>query len=204
MNKRWSDFYFAIGVRFVCGTIIGGLAGLLLGYRVVLRLAARDNTRGIGVWLVAWAVGGALIAVFRIPHWQKPWYKGVQASAGCSQTSANYNFRRVRPEFYNRAAHPSLKQFHDFVRWLREITVVELECVRGDLEATKAAFFRFFQRGFKAGLTVTELTELLPPIVCSAGYSEAEGAKVVAMLKGLTVEELQSECNDKAGVSSGD
>ena len=53
VNKRWSDFLFAIGVRLLCGLILGALAGVLFGWRLILRQAARDNVRSIGLWLVA-------------------------------------------------------------------------------------------------------------------------------------------------------
>src|SRR5712664_1739216 len=182
MNKRWSDFLFAIGVRVGCGLIIGGLAGLLFGWRVILRRAARDDSRSVVLWLLAWAVGGALVAVFRIPPWQRPWSKPIFDSDDHG-TSPDHSSRRVAPELYNRVAHPSLKQFHDFARRLRETTVVELECARGDIDATRAAFVVFFRRGFKAGLLPAELTEMLPSIVGSAGYSEAQHSEVVAMVK---------------------
>ena len=195
--QRSSDFLFAIGVRLVCGLVIGGLAGLLFGWRIILRRAARDHTQWIVLWLLAWAVGGALVAVFRIPHWQRPGYKGIRDSENDGDTSGNYNFKRVAPELYNRVAHPSLKQFHDFVKWLRETTVAELERNRGDIDATKAAFFLFFRRGFKAGLLLSELTEMLPSIVGSAGYSETEHSEVVAMLKALDLEQLGVKCDEK-------
>jgi hypothetical protein len=203
MNKRWSDFLFAIAVRVVCGLIIGALAGLLLGWQIVLRRAARDDMGWVVLWLLAWAAGGALVAVFRIPSWQKPWSQGIRDSNGDHGTRSNYNFRRVAPEAYNRMAHPSLKQFHDFVGWLRETTVAELERKRGDIGATKTVFVRFFRRGFKAGLLLAELTELLPSIVATAGYSEAEHSEVFAMLKGLNLEELGVR-RDEKGVTFDD
>src|SRR5262249_21019879 len=134
-----------------------GLAGLLFGWRIILRRAARDDARWVVLWLSAWAVGGAFVAAFRIPHWQRPWYRGIVDSEWEHGTSRDYNFKRVGPELYHRAVHPSLKQFHDFAQWLRESTIAELECVRGDIPATKAAFVLFFRRGFKAGLLLAEL-----------------------------------------------
>lgn len=200
MNKRWSDFLFTIAVRTVCGLLIGGLAGLLVGWRFVLRRAVHDDMRWVVLWLLTWAVSGALVAVFRIPHWQAPWYKGIGDSDDVPGSTVEHNFREVAPQNYNRLAHPSLKQFHDFARWLRETTVAELECTRGDIEATKAVFVRFFRRGFKAELLVAELTEMLPSIVASAGYSEPERAEVITMLKELNFEELGVK-QDEKGVS---
>jgi hypothetical protein len=174
----------------LCGLVIGGLTGLVLGWRIILRRAAQGDTRWIVLWLLAWAVGGAVIAVLRIPQWQRPGYKGIRDADDDRETGGDYSFKRVAPEFYNRVAHPSLKQLHDFVRWLREATVAELERTRGDIDATKAAFVLFFRRGFKAGLFLPELTEMLPSIVSSVGYSEAEYSVITAMLKALDLEEL--------------
>jgi len=67
---------FAVVVRFFCGGFLGALAGLLLGYRFVLRRFAHDDMRSVALWLGAWGVCGALVAVLRIPHWQTPWYRG--------------------------------------------------------------------------------------------------------------------------------
>ena len=78
MKSKWPDFLFAIGVRFLCGGVLGAVAGLLLGYRFVLRRFAHDDPGSVALWLGAWAIGGALVAIFRIPHWQTPWYKGIR------------------------------------------------------------------------------------------------------------------------------
>ncbi|MEO8427174.1 MAG: hypothetical protein ABI651_08690 [Verrucomicrobiota bacterium] len=75
--------------------------------------------------------------------------------------------------------------------------MAELECTRGDAEATKAAFVVFFRRGFKAGLLLAELADLLPSVVGSAGYSEAKHSEVAAMLKALNREELGVKCDEK-------
>jgi hypothetical protein len=82
MNNRWSDFLFAIGVRLVCGVILGGLAGMVLGWKFILRREARNDLKSIALWLCAWTVGGAIVAVCRIPHWQRPWYKGIRGGDG--------------------------------------------------------------------------------------------------------------------------
>ncbi len=104
--------------------------------------------------------------------------------------SIDDNFKRVSPEAYNRMRHPSPKQFHEFVKWLREATVLELGSTRGDIGATKAAFIRFFHRGLKAELLLAELMEVLPSVVMRADYSETEHSQVVLMLKSLNLEEL--------------
>ena len=113
--------------------------------------------------------------------------------------SIDDTFRRVSPEIYNRLTHPSLKQFHDFMGWLRETTVSELESTRGDIGATKAVFIRFFERGLKAEILLGELMEILPSVVTRADYSETEHSQVVAMLKSLNLEELGIK-RDERGV----
>ena len=80
MNKRWSDFLFTAAVRLVCGLLIGCGAGLLIGWRIILREEATGNIRFIVIWLLVWALGGAVVAIFRIPHWQTPWYRGIRDS----------------------------------------------------------------------------------------------------------------------------
>ena len=112
-------------------------------------------------------------------------------------------FKRVSPEAYNRMRDPSLKQHHEFVKWLREATVMELESTRGDIGATKAVFIRFFQRGLKADLLLGELMDVLPSVVTRADYAETEHSQVVSMLKSLNLEELRIECNQRGTRSNG-
>ena len=109
------------------------------------------------------------------------------------------NFKRVSPEAYNRMSHPSAKQFHEFVKWLRETTVLELEKTRGDIGATKAVFIRFFQRGLKAELLLAELMEVLPSVIVRVDYPPAEHSQVVSMLKSLNFQEL-GITRDQTGV----
>ena len=106
-------------------------------------------------------------------------------------------FKRVAPEVYNRMRHLSAKQFHDFVRWLREVTVAELVQARGDMPATRRVFVEFFRRGLKAELLLGELMEILPSVVTRADYPQSEHAEVVAMLKSLKLGELGIKCDEK-------
>ena len=192
MTKRWSDFLFAFSLRLLGGLVLGALAGLLFGFRMLLRWEARGNMGALGWWLAGWALMGAVVAVARIPEWQTPWYKPMTVSDSDDDklTPVDYNFRRVSPELYNRTAHPSLKQYHDFVRWLRENSLVELEIARADSGATKAALILFFQRGFRAGLVEKELTELLPSILAGVRYSESEYSTVIEMLNALDLDSI--------------
>lgn len=199
MNKRWSDFLFAIVVRTICGLILGGLAGLavpfLFRFRTFWHWVARDEMWPAILWLSGWAAGGALVAVFTTPYWRWPWYEAVRDSSA-DAASHRYNFRRVPPELYNRMAHPSPKQFHDFVQWLREVTVAELEYARGNAEATKGALVQFFRRGFKAGLLLAELADILPSIISRVGYAEGEYSEVVTMVNGLDLGDAGLKCDE--------
>jgi hypothetical protein len=190
MTKRWSDFLFAIGVRSLCGLVIGGLAGLLFGWRAILERAARDDMRFVVLWLSTWALAGGLVAMLRIPHWLKPGYKGVRDPDQQQATSSDEKFGPIDPENYNRLTHLSQKHFHDFVEWLRETTLSELERTRGDLAATRAVFLRFFQRGLRADLLLGELMDIMPSILNRAHYAGPERAEVIAMLKAMSLEEL--------------
>ena len=89
-QSKWGDFLFAVAVRFVCGAVLGVLASILI-CAPISRYAARRplllwvfgdeaHPRRPYYWFGAWSLGGALIAVFRIPHWQTPWYKGIRDS----------------------------------------------------------------------------------------------------------------------------
>jgi len=106
------------------------------------------------------------------------------------------NFERIPPETYDRVTHPSLKQFRDFVHWLRETTLSELEAAKDDIAATKVIFVRFFHRGLGAKLLLGELMDILPSIVTRADYPEPERSEVAAMLKALNLEELGIRRNE--------
>src|ERR1044071_958144 len=73
MTKRWSDFLFAFSLRLLGGLVLGALAGLLFGFRMLLRWEARGNMGALGWWLAGWAVVGAGVAVGRNAGWHTPW-----------------------------------------------------------------------------------------------------------------------------------
>ena len=104
--------------------------------------------------------------------------------------SIDDNFSRVAPEAYNRLKQPSLKQYHDFVRWLTETTVSELHAGRGDTAATRSAVIRYLQRGLGADLLLAELMDQLPMILSRADYTPAEASEVVAMIKQINFDDL--------------
>jgi hypothetical protein len=117
--------------------------------------------------------------------------------------SIDDNFRKVAPEAYNRLKHPSLKQFHDYVAWLREATVSELWGSREDIAATKAVFIRFFNRGLHAELLLSELMDMLPSIIRRVDFPDPDGAEVIAMLKALTPGDIGIK-RDEKGIWFGD
>jgi hypothetical protein len=80
-KKRLHDFIFALIVRLLCGAVIGGLAGVLFGWKILLKSAGRGESDYVVWWFVAWTLGGAVVAVARIPYWQRPWYRGERDDA---------------------------------------------------------------------------------------------------------------------------
>jgi hypothetical protein len=80
VKSEWADFWVTIAMRFLGGILLGALAGVVLGHRIVLWWLSRDYMRWLGLWIGAWALGGGVIAVLRTPHWQTPWYKGITKS----------------------------------------------------------------------------------------------------------------------------
>jgi hypothetical protein len=81
-KSKWPDFLFTIAVRFVGGAFLGCVACILLSYRGVLWAFSHDNTRGPLIWLALCGLIGGIIAVFTVPHWQTPWYKGIRDRDG--------------------------------------------------------------------------------------------------------------------------
>jgi len=76
-QSKWPDFLFTIVVRFLCGIAFGCLAWFF-SYRFILRAFSHNNARGPLIWLVVCGLAGGIIAVFTVPHWQTPRYKGIR------------------------------------------------------------------------------------------------------------------------------
>lgn len=74
-SSKWPNFLFTVGVRFVCGFVLGGLACFLFFWRGVLRASAHGHHAWVPIWLGICAVIGGIVAVGAIPRWQTPWYK---------------------------------------------------------------------------------------------------------------------------------
>src|SRR5438874_12734044 len=73
-ENKWPDFLLAMGVRFVCGIILGGMAYFLFG-KGVLRAFSHDNAHGHLTWLTLCGLAGGFVAIFTVPRRQTPWYK---------------------------------------------------------------------------------------------------------------------------------
>ena|SRR5215510_5087238 len=105
--------------------------------------------------------------------------------------------KRVPPETYNRLKHPSLKQYHDYVNWLRETAISELQASGPEPAAAKEVFLRFFRRGLRADLLLAELVEMVRSIVWRLDWSEAQVSQVITVVKALTLTELGIRGDEK-------
>ena len=76
--SKWLDFLFTIVVRLICGVVLGSGAGMLLNYKGILRSFSKDNLKGPVIWLALCGLVGGVIAIFTVPRWQTPWYKGIR------------------------------------------------------------------------------------------------------------------------------
>jgi hypothetical protein len=77
-SSKWPDFLFTITVRFVCGINLGCLACFLFAWKGILRSFSCDNARGPLILMILFGLVDGIIAVFTVPHWQRPWYKGIR------------------------------------------------------------------------------------------------------------------------------
>ena len=77
-QSKWPDFLLTVLVRAVCGFVLGSIVFLLIFWKGILRSLSHNNTHApLIVMILCGAVGG-IIAVFTIPYWQTPWYKGIR------------------------------------------------------------------------------------------------------------------------------
>jgi hypothetical protein len=77
-QSKWPDFIFTIIVRFICGVVLGCLACFLLFWKAILRAFSHNHTHAPLVLMLLCGIVGGLIAVFTVPHWETPWYKGIR------------------------------------------------------------------------------------------------------------------------------
>ena len=96
----------------------------------------------------------------------------------------------MSPENYNRLRNASKEDFDRFVDWLFSHTLAELRAARGDGEATRNAWVRFFRRGIRAELLLDELMAHVPELFRRAQYADDDAPKVLAMMKQINLAEL--------------
>jgi hypothetical protein len=96
----------------------------------------------------------------------------------------------MAPETYNRLQNTSKEDFDTFVDWLFSHTLAEVRVARGDPDATRAAWVRFFRRGIKAELLLDELMGHVPELFRRAQYADYDAPKVLALIKGINLAEL--------------
>jgi hypothetical protein len=98
----------------------------------------------------------------------------------------------MSPETYNRLQNASKEDFDRFLNWLFSHALKEVRAARGDAEATRAAWIRFFRRGIRADLLLDELMAHVPELFRRAQYADYERPKVLAMIKGINLAELSA------------
>jgi len=76
--SKWLDFLFTLVVRLICGVVLGSGAGMLISYKGILRSFSHDHLKGPIIWLALCGLVGGAIAIFTVPRWQTPWYKGIR------------------------------------------------------------------------------------------------------------------------------
>ncbi|HWF18144.1 MAG TPA: hypothetical protein VG754_02710 [Verrucomicrobiae bacterium] len=76
--SKWPDFLFTLTVRFICGFILGGAACILVTFKGIMRAFANNHLLTPVIWVCVFGIAGGLVAVFTIPAWQRPWYKGIR------------------------------------------------------------------------------------------------------------------------------
>jgi hypothetical protein len=96
----------------------------------------------------------------------------------------------MNPECFNRLQNKSKSDLDAFVSWLTSTTLSEVSAMRGDPEATRAAWIRYFRRGLKADLLLGELMDLLPNLFLQVDYPGDEAQKVLEMLKRINFDDL--------------
>jgi len=73
--NKWSDFLFALAVRFVCGFVLGCFAYAIFFFKGILRSFSHNNTHAPFILMLICGAVGSIVAMCQIPHWQRPWYK---------------------------------------------------------------------------------------------------------------------------------
>jgi hypothetical protein len=76
-KSKWPDFLVTVAFRFIGGFVLGGGAGVICMYRVILRSFARNHISGPVILVGLFGLIGGIIAACKTPYWQTPWYKGI-------------------------------------------------------------------------------------------------------------------------------
>jgi hypothetical protein len=108
----------------------------------------------------------------------------------------------MSPETYNLLRNTSKEDFDRYVDWLFSHTLVELKAARGDADATKAAWLRFFRRGINADLLLDELGTYVPELFRRAQYADYEAPKVLTMIKAINLAEVRIEPGEQDETST--
>jgi hypothetical protein len=100
MRGKWSDFLFTLGARFFCGAALGVLASLVTFFMfnpkihrvprpplVVWVFDDQAHPQRPYYWFGTWALLGGIIAIFRTPRWQTPWYRRDSLNLGSEWAS---------------------------------------------------------------------------------------------------------------------
>ena len=94
----------------------------------------------------------------------------------------------------NASDDASDEDYSDYVRWLSERTATQLKNAKGNQDEVKAVLCRYWKRGYRAGLTPSELIDFLavdyPSILDRAGFTDEEGDKVMVLSDALTEAEI--------------
>jgi hypothetical protein len=96
----------------------------------------------------------------------------------------------MSPETFNRLKNTSKEDFDRFVDWLFSHSLKELRAARGDAEATRAAWVRYFRKGIAADLLLDELMGQLPELLRRAQYADYDYPRVVEMLKAMNLQDI--------------
>jgi hypothetical protein len=96
---------------------------------------------------------------------------------------------------FDRVADQSDEDYSAFVKWLSNLTAVDLRAAKGDPEQQKRALCRYYKRGERANLTAGELIDFLgvstPSILDQAGYDDEESEALMSISDSLTDGEIK-------------
>lgn len=77
-KSKWPDFLFTLAVRLVCGVVLGCLVCGVIFWKGILRAFSHNDEAAPVIVLIVCGLLGGLVAIFTVPRWQTPWYKGIR------------------------------------------------------------------------------------------------------------------------------